>query len=100
MFDSIVVVHPDHGIFVGAALGLGFWSKLDNAGQSSVATFETMDEAAEIMRQWNQKFEGGDLKYIAVACEDEFAATIEELKAAGLEDDLGMMAQQESLMVM
>ena len=36
-----VIYHPERGIFLGEAMGLGFWSKLDPVGQTHAVTFES-----------------------------------------------------------
>lgn len=41
------IVHPEAGIFVGEAMGLCFFSLLDTAGQTRIATFSTEAEAHE-----------------------------------------------------
>lgn len=52
---SVVIVHPRDGVFLGEAMGLGFWSKLDPVGQDAAPTFTSVTEAERFMRSW----EGG-----------------------------------------
>ena len=54
MYERYVLVHPDMGVFVGCALGLAFWSKLDCVGQSHVPVCRTEQEAAELRAELNQ----------------------------------------------
>lgn len=93
---SVVITHPDYGIFVGHAIGLGFWSRLDAAGQDTACVFESEQQAREFIRTWKTNSNPDDYEYQEVACADGFHATVEELRAAGLQDQLGDL-EMESL---
>lgn len=43
---SVVITHPELGIYLGSAMGLGFWSKLDPVGQQAAVTFDSPEQAA------------------------------------------------------
>ena|SRR5215469_5856589 len=47
---SFVVVHPEHGVFLGVGMGMAFWSKLDSVGQDCATAFLTEDEARSFIR--------------------------------------------------
>ena len=49
-----VIHHPQMGIYLGNALGLGFWTKIDTVGQDSAVTFESTKQAEEHMATWDQ----------------------------------------------
>ncbi len=88
---SIVITHPEDGIYLGNCLGMGFWSLMDTAGQSQAATFESEAQARAHVMSWESHNDPDALTYQEVVCANEFYATVEELKAAGLEDLLGEM---------
>jgi hypothetical protein len=46
---SVVIVDPELGIFVGCAMGLGFFTLADTVGQGCVVTFPDEDAAREFM---------------------------------------------------
>ena len=50
--EKYILVHKEDGVYIGNALGLGFWSRLDNAGQDSAVTFDTAEEAMEHVISW------------------------------------------------
>jgi len=50
---AFVISHPEHGIYLGNCMGLGFWSKIDPVGQPSAVTFPTQSEAEEHMSKWD-----------------------------------------------
>lgn len=45
MITRWVVHHPEWGVFLGEALGLGFWSLMDPVGQPVACTFPSKDAA-------------------------------------------------------
>jgi hypothetical protein len=76
------VIHSlELGIYLGGFLGMGFWSKLDPAGQTSAVTFETSRDARCHMASWESRPE--NLFVCEVECVD-LHATIDELVSTGL----------------
>jgi len=51
--QRVVIAHPSNGVYLGSALGLGFWSQLDPAGQDSAVTFESVEDAESYMATWD-----------------------------------------------
>jgi len=100
MYKSVAVAHPKFGIFVGAALGLAFWSKLDAVGQNNAAVFETAEEAKEFISNIQLPEDVRDFSYVEVETADEFFATIEELEDAGLGNLLGHLGTGEKVVGM
>jgi len=49
---AYVIVHPEWGIFLGAALGLAFFSKVETAGQDAAPTFPTREAAETQVKSW------------------------------------------------
>lgn len=88
MAKGVVITHSEMGIFVGAAI-MAFWSKLDAAGQDRVATFESKEQALEFMGEWGHDQHTDGYAFVEVETEAYSYATIDELKAAGLEEELG-----------
>lgn len=76
-----VLFHPTWGIYLGNALGLGFWSRLDAVGQDAAVTFQTEDAAMEHARSWDGGCDGVTARAVETAEED---ASIDECQAAGL----------------
>lgn len=54
-----VLVHPEMGIYLGAAPGLGFWSKLDPVGQDAAVTFYDRHDAGCFMATWKEGHRDG-----------------------------------------
>lgn len=91
---KFVITEPELGIYVGNAMGLGFWSKLDTVGQDRVPVFDTREQAQEHINSWDGANE--DVHEYAFAevdvSDDATYATVYELIDAGLEDLIGDMA--------
>ncbi len=89
---AYVLTHPEHGIYIGSCMGLGFWSKLDAAGQDAVCTFVSEAEAAEYIQSWDGGHNPADYQLKPVTPSLDNYATVADLRAAGLEALLGEMA--------
>lgn len=88
---GIVITHPEMGIYLGNCLGLGFWTLLDTAGQSRAVIFESGHQAREHVVSWVSHNDPEQYGFHEVKCANEFFATVEELKLAGLAGLLGGM---------
>lgn len=93
--DEIVIVHPKMGIYLGCALGLGFWSKLDAAGQTMATTFENEAQARGHVASWDELNQPDDYAYARVLVTEPGAATIDEMRQAGLDEHLGLLVEPE-----
>lgn len=91
--DEIVIVHPEMGIYLGCALGLGFWSNLDAADQTMAATFENEAQAREHVASWGELNQPDDYDYVRVLVAEPGAATIDEMLQAGLGEHLGLLVE-------
>lgn len=83
-----VVVHPEMGVYLGSAFGLGFWSKLDPCGQPGAVTFPDRERAEEVMATWTNG-RPSDARTHPVVPDDvdesRMYATVKACVAAGLE---------------
>lgn len=69
----VVIVSEELGIYLGSFLGLGFWSKLDDAGQPSAVTFKSEIEAMQYAASWDNT--PTDLRCVPVVPDDgEYAS--------------------------
>lgn len=50
---AVVIAHKEMGIYLGNFWGLGFWTKLDLAGQESATTFESESAARKHISTWD-----------------------------------------------
>lgn len=87
-----VIVHERDGIFIGAAMGLAFFSHLDAAGQDNVCTFRDEADAKDFVSGWTPPLDTDAFTYVSVDTEQGFA-TIADLCAAGLQDQIGLLLE-------
>jgi hypothetical protein len=99
------IVHERDGIYVGTALGLAFFSKLDSVGQQHAPLFTDKQSAVTHLKQWGNEFYASHkkyLKYVEVRADQAASlqapngkiipyAGIEQLIDAGLARYLGGM---------
>jgi hypothetical protein len=81
---SVVIVHPEFGIYLGSFIGLGFWSKLDPAGQDAAVTFPSQQDAEQFMGTWDEGAPQG-CQFITVIPDQGEYASVSACVAAGLE---------------
>lgn len=90
----LVLVHPEWGIYLGSAMGFGFWSKVDPVGQDAAVTFPDAETAERVMASWGGGRPEGVTPYLVVpdqASTDGFGdpgltyASVAACVAAGLE---------------
>jgi hypothetical protein len=85
---NYVLVHPDFGVYVGNAFGLGFWSRLDWVGQETVTTFTTVEDAREHVKTWDANNDPDDYTCVACECQPDGYATKDQLLAAGVSKEM------------
>lgn len=96
----VVLVHPDHGVFVGQFSGIPFWSRGDSGGQFQVVTFPDEEKARQFIAEGRTSgmFEDGldfsQARFVAVEATDY--ASIDALVKAGLADALGDLRWNEA----
>ena len=61
---QIVIYTKANGVYLGSAIGLGFWSKLDPVGQDAAVTFQSIRKAKRIVRNWKDKPDGIQYKQV------------------------------------
>jgi hypothetical protein len=79
---SYVVYSDEAGVYLGSALGLGFWSKWDCAGQDSAVVFNTIEE----IENWKTNCSGAQpgFRPVEVKADDGNYASMDACVAAGL----------------
>lgn len=82
MTQRVILHHKEMGIYLGSALGFGFWSKLDPAGQDAAWTFESIEHARLAIEGWDSPIENPMFTHVEV--DGEFAS-IAQCVAAGLD---------------
>ncbi len=82
MNTRYLLLHPEWGIYLGAFIGMGFWSKLDHAGLTRAITFHS---AAEAIQHSGKTFpvEWKRMVVVPILIEDNIYATLAEIVAAG-----------------
>jgi hypothetical protein len=50
--NDFLIVHPQYGVYLGSAMGRGYWSKVDSVGQPAAVTFRSRQEALDYMASW------------------------------------------------
>lgn len=63
---AVVMVHVEWGVFIGSAMGLSFWSKLDPVGQDHAAAFSSAAEAEEYVATWDDPPKAEALSFVGV----------------------------------
>lgn len=82
--QPVVIHNQNDGVFLGEALGLAFWSKLETAGQVGAVTFPSKKHAEEFMATWiGGRPEGTRL--VPVTPDQGDYASMEACIAVGLE---------------
>ncbi len=79
----VVIYHDKDGVFLGECLGLGFWSKVETAGQPSAVTFKDIEDAEEFMKTWISGRPCG-VKLVPVVADERGHASVEACIQAGL----------------
>lgn len=93
-----VIVHDMMGIFLGVALGLGFWSLLEPAGQVAAVCFDSEEDARNFVSLWEVKTDPDIFRYVSVESENGEWASISELIKGGLGDLTALMLENSASM--
>lgn len=87
------VVYQEHrGVYLGSCLGLGFWSKLDTAGQTHAVTFPSVGEAEADMVRWVDG-RPHDVRVVEVVAQQDGYAPEAACVTAGLPGWVGLMGE-------
>lgn len=84
MTTRYVIVDPEWGIYLGSALGMGFWSKLDPVGQTCAATFGSPVAALDWINTWESSRDR-HYSFHAVRPDTQLHVSIKGCVAAGLD---------------
>lgn len=82
--NKFIITNKDWGIYLGSFMGLGFWSKLDPAGQPYACVFNSEEEANEYINTWDSRPDTAII-LVKVNVNNKDYATIEECVKAGQE---------------
>lgn len=52
MTTRFVLYDEELGVFIGHALGMCFWSKLDAVGHTDAATFDSAEDMERFVAEW------------------------------------------------
>lgn len=83
---AILITRPDFGIYVGHALGFGFWSLLDTAGQDCAVTFPDEAAARDHISSWDNPPDTSDFTFHVVDDAGAGCVTRGNLIDLGLQD--------------
>lgn len=95
---SVLIVHPELGVYIGSAMGMGFWSKLDPVGQPVAVTFPSEADARAFTESWGDVLHG--LSFLPVVPDMGEYASIAACIAAGAEgwiDDIMPVANERPI---
>lgn len=85
--NAFLMQHPELGIYLGSCMGLGFWSKLDAAGQTEAVTFPSPEAGIAAIKSWqdqgNSQLKPEDMKFLPVIAAEEGYATMQQCVKAG-----------------
>lgn len=86
MNKRCVLYSEEIGVYLGSCMGMGFWSKLDPAGQDSACCFDSSDEVKQFIQLCLEMdiTVPKDARTVDVLTEHPDYATIQECVAAGL----------------
>lgn len=79
---AVVIYSEELGVYLGAFLGMGFWSKLDSGGQDHAPTFPSQSEAAEFADSLGRP--DNDLRFLNVTPDEGSFASIQACVNVGL----------------
>lgn len=80
---SVVIYHERDGIYLGCCMGLGFWTKMDSAGQPAAVTFPSVEAAEAHMATW-ECGRPADVTFVEVEADAEGFADVAACVRAGL----------------
>lgn len=78
-----VLYSEEWGVFLGEAMGMGWWSKLDPIDQPAAVTFASPDEAKPLLEKSDPPIPDG-YRFVEVTPSDGHYATISDIVKAGL----------------
>jgi hypothetical protein len=81
MHKRFIINSPSRGVFLGSAMGMAFWTKLDPAGQEFACTFKTESDAKSYMSKWETPPPSDVVLLVIQAAEDDYASIAECVKA-------------------
>lgn len=83
---AVFISRPDFGLYVGHALGFGFWSLLDTAGQDCAVTFPDKQAAIDHINSWDNPPDTSDFSFHEVNDHSAGFVARSKLQDLGLDD--------------
>ncbi|HDR9103577.1 TPA: hypothetical protein QDB04_000297 [Burkholderia vietnamiensis] len=80
---AVVIYDDANGVYLGSAMGLGFWSKLDPVGQPAAVTFSDEEEENAHMATWENGRPDG-VRCVQVEADQAGYASVAACMRAGL----------------
>lgn len=77
-----LITHKEYGVYLGMALGLGFWSRLDPVGQTSAPLFPSSEAAHAHLESWDTPLPKEEITLLPLDTPRDYA-TIDECDSAG-----------------
>lgn len=84
MNSKVVICSDELGVYLGSFMGLGFWSKLDPAGQNFAVCFDDKGDAQSHVNSWDE-IPCSDIEFILVETSQEGWATMDECNNSGID---------------
>lgn len=71
----VLIVSDELGVYLGGFWGLGFWSKLDKAGQDEAVTFVSEFDALDHMSEWETPV--NDARVVEIDADESYISLTE-----------------------
>ena len=82
-----IIVSDKSGVFLGSCLGFCFWSNLDAVGQDSAITFDSHEQAQQVISDNPTAFpKKENISVRQVEIQDNLWASMAECMAVGVSD--------------
>jgi hypothetical protein len=97
VIKAYVIACEPLGVYLGNAMGMSFWTRLDTCGNPYAVAFATKDAARAHVASWLTNNHPASYRYVECEADimgDTLFASIDQLKAAGLGPQLYDMEAQ------
>ncbi|MFC3724439.1 hypothetical protein [Neoaquamicrobium sediminum] len=77
----VVITHPQMGVYLGNAMGFGFFSLLDCVGHSQAVSFGSVSAAQEHIKNWANHSDPATFAFVEVDAHEEYVDVISLVQA-------------------